>query len=85
MTDEYQSYTDKRLEIERKHNDDIAALEKARRQAVQDGDSTAVARIDRSIAEAVKSKGRALMSHDLEVLRQSPEYVRAFEDLGDTS
>lgn len=85
LTDEYQSYTDKRLEIERKHNDDIAALEKARRQAVQDGDSTAVARIDRSIAEAVKSKGRALMSHDLEVLRQSPEYVRAFEDLGDTS
>lgn len=85
LTDEYQSYTDKRLEIERKHNDDIAALEKARRQAVSEGDSTAVARIDRSIAEAVKSKGRALMTHDLEVLRQSPEYVRAFEDLGDTS
>lgn len=85
LTDEYQSYTDKRLEIEKKHNEDIAGLEKARGQAVKDGDSAAVARIDRSIAEAVKSKGRALMGHDLEVLRQSPEYVRAFEDLGETS
>ncbi len=85
LTDEYQSYTDKRLEIERKHNEDIAALEQARARATKDGDSKAAARIERSIAEAIKSKGRALMSHDLEVLRQSPEYVRAYEDLGNSS
>ena len=40
---------------------------------------------DRSIAEAVKSRGRELANHDFEVLRRSPEYVRAFEDLRDTS
>ncbi len=85
LTDQYQSYTDKRLEIERKHNEDIEGLHRARQQAEADGDATAVARIDRSIAEAVKSKGRALAEHDFEVLRQSPEYVRAFEDLRDTS
>ena len=56
LTDEYQSYTDKRLEIERKHNEDIAALEQARARATKDGDSKAAARIERSIAEAIKSK-----------------------------
>ena len=85
LTDEYQSYADKRLEIEKKHNDDIAALQRGRLAAEQSGDSAAVARIDRSIAEAIKAKGKALMAHDLEVLQQSPEYVRAFEDLGNTS
>lgn len=85
LTDQYQSYTDKRLEIERKHNEDIEGLTRARRQAQAAGDADAVARFDRSIAEAVKSKGRELARHDFDVLRQSPEYVRAYEDLRNTS
>lgn len=85
LTEQYQSYTDKRLEIERKHNEDIEGLNRARRQAETDGDAGAVARIDRSIAEAIKSKGRALAEHDFDVLRRSPGYVKAFEDLRDTS
>ncbi|WP_302576113.1 hypothetical protein, partial [uncultured Duncaniella sp.] len=85
LTDQYQSYTDRRLEIERRHNEDIEGLNRARRQAESDGDDGAVARIERSIAEAVRSKGRALAEHDFDVLRRSPGYVRAFEDLRDTS
>lgn len=85
LTDQYQSYTDKRLEIERRHNEDIAGLTRARRQAEVVNDTEAVARIDRSIAEAVKSKGKALVAHDFDALRQSPEYIRAFEDLRNTS
>lgn len=85
LTDQYQSYTDKRLEIERKHNEDIEGMNRARRQAESDGDAAAVARIDRSIAETIKSKGRALAEHDFDMLRQSPGYVKAFEDLRDTS
>lgn len=85
LTDRYQSYADKRLEIERRHNEDIDGLRQARLAAEAKGDTTAVAQLDRSIAEAVKAKGRALAEHDFEVLRQSPEYVRAFEDLKNTS
>lgn len=85
LTDQYRSYADRRLEIERRHNEDIEALRKARLQAESEGDSEAVARIGRSITEAVKAKGRALTGHDFDVLRQSPEYVRAFEDLRNTS
>lgn len=85
LTDQYQSYTDKRFEIERKHNEDIQGLQRARIQAETDGDAEALARIDRSLAEAIKAKGAALAAHDFEVLRQSPDYVRAFEDLRDIS
>lgn len=85
LTDQYQSYSDKRLEIERKYNEDIEGLRRARIQAEDDGNADTVAKIDRSIAEAIKSKGRALTEHDFDVLRRSPEYVRAFEDLRDTS
>lgn len=85
LTDQYQSYTDKRLEIERRHNEDIEGLNRARRQAESAGDADVVARIDRSIAEAIKSKGRALAEHDFDVLRRSPGYVKAFEDLRNTS
>lgn len=85
LIDKYQSYADQRAEIERQHNAEIAELQKARVQAKVDGDTEALAKINRSIAEATKAKGTALAAHDFEVLRQSPEYVKAFEDLRDTS
>lgn len=85
LSEQYQSYTDKRIEIERQYNDDITALEEARRQAEAAGDEEAAERYSRSIAEATRSKGKALMAHDFEVLQQSPEYIRAFEDLRNTS
>lgn len=85
LIEKYQSYADQRAEIERRYNAEISELQNARRQAEADGNAEAVARIDRSIAEAIKSKGKELAAHDFDVLRQSPEYVRAFEDLRDTS
>lgn len=85
LTDRYQSYTDKRLEIEKRYNDDIEDLRRARQQAEASGDSATVAKIDRSAAEATRAKGVALAAHDFEVLRQSPEYVKAFEDLRSSS
>lgn len=81
----YQDYADSRAEIERRFNADIAELQQARAQAELNGNSDAVAKIDRAIAEATKEKGKALVSHDFDVLKQSPEYVRAFEDLRETS
>lgn len=81
----YQSYTDERLAIEKKFNDDIAVLQEARKKAVEKGDTNEVAKIDRSIAKATVDKGKELMSHDFDVLKKSPEYVRAFEDLKNTS
>ena len=85
LLDEYQDYTDKRLAIERKFNEDIATLQEQRKQAVKNGDTEQMGQIDRSIVKATSDKGKELMKHDFDVLKQSPEYIRAFEDLRNTS
>lgn len=85
FANQYQSYTDERLSIERKFNDDIILLQEARKKAAANGNTDEISKIDRSIAKATADKGKALMKHDFEVLKQSPEYIRAFEDLRNTS
>lgn len=85
LLNQYQNYTDQRLAIERKFNEDIATLQEQRKQAVKNGDTEQVGQIDRSIAQATKDKGMELMSLDYEKLKESPEYVRAFENLKETS
>lgn len=82
---QYQSYADQRLAIEKQFNDDIALLRKAREKADKSGNTAEVSQIDRSIAKAISEKGKALMQHDFDILKKSPEYVRAFEDLKNTS
>lgn len=85
LTNQYLSYTDQRLAIEKKFNDDIAVLQESRKKAESKGNTDEVAKIDRSIAKATADKGKELMRHDFDVLKQSPEYIRAFEDLKNTS
>lgn len=82
---QYQTYADQRLAIEKQFNDDIALLRKAREKADKSGNTAEVSQIDRSIAKAISEKGKALMQHDFDILKKSPEYVRAFEDLKNTS
>lgn len=85
LTGEYQSYTDQRLAIEKKFNQDLAALQAERSKYQKNGDTDKVAQIDRSIAQVTKDKGKSLMGLDFEQLKQTPEYVRAFENLKNTS
>lgn len=85
LLNQYQDYTDQRLAIERKFNEDIATLQEQRKQAVKNGDTKQVEQIDRSIAQATKNKGMELMNLDYDKLKESPEYVRAFENLKETS
>lgn len=81
----YQDYTDQRLAIEKKFNDDIAILEEQRKAAEKSGDTKQVEKIDRAKAQATKEKGKALMGADYEQLKKTPEYIRAFENLKETS
>lgn len=85
LLNQYQDYTDQRLAIERKFNEDIATLQEQRKQAVKNGDTKQVEQIGRSIAQATKNKGMELMNLDYDKLKESPEYVRAFENLKETS
>ncbi|WP_291577219.1 phage tail tape measure protein [Bacteroides sp.] len=85
LLNQYQDYTNQRLAIERKFNEDIATLQEQRKQAVKNGDTEQVEQIGRSIAQATKNKGMELMNLDYDKLKESPEYVRAFENLKETS
>lgn len=85
LAGQYKTYAEQRLEIEAKYDAEIGALRDARRQAEAAGDREAVERLGRGIAEATRARGKALLEHDFGVLRESPEYVRAFEDLRNTS
>ena len=82
---EYQDYTDKRLAIETKFNKDIKLLDEQREIAAKNGDTQQVEQIDRAKAQATKNKGMELMNLDYNKLKESPEYVRAFENLKETS
>ena len=62
LLNQYQDYTDQRLAIERKFNEDIATLQEQRKQAEKDGNTEQVEQIDRSITQATKDKGMELMN-----------------------
>lgn len=85
LLNEYQDYTDKRLAIEAKYNNDLATLEGQRKIAIENGDTKQVERIDRAKAQSTANKGKELMGLDYDKLKESPEYVRAFENLKETS
>lgn len=85
MVELYQSYTDTRIAIEKKFNEDIATLRKQREESIKKGDDSTAEALSRSISKAIAERGKALMKHDFDILKQSPEYIRAFEDLRNTS
>lgn len=85
LLDKYQDYAAERLAIEKKYNDDIEVLRSKRKKAEKDGNNDLVKELDSAIAQATLNKGKDLISFDFSKLKESPEYVRAFEDLKNTS
>ena len=83
LLEKYQDYAAQRLAIEERFNNDIAALQEQKAAAEAKGLNTEA--IERAMSQAVKNKGQELISFDFDLLKKSPEYVRAFEDLKNTS
>lgn len=78
---EHQSYTDKRLEIERKYSIDIHSINQAIKEAEMRGDKERVTALQRSLTEARVSFGKEQMTLAFEQLKKDPNYVAAFDDL----
>jgi tape measure domain-containing protein len=85
LLEQYRNYAEQRAAIEKKFNGDIAALRKEREDAEKEGNTAMVNQLTSAIAQATKNKGKELISFDFNLLQESPDYVRAFENLKNTS
>ena len=85
LLEKYKDYASQRLVIEEKFDKDLKDLRDQRAIAEEQGNAKMIESLDRAIAEATKKKGKELISFDFNIFKESPEYVRAFEDLKATS
>lgn len=85
LVDKYKEFAAQRLAIETKFNKDIAELEKQRIDALLSGNYASAAAISQAITQATKNKAKELTAFDFDLLKKNPDYVRAFEDLRNTS
>lgn len=81
----YQDYDAKRLAIEKKYNNDLLKLQSERAKAEQEGRKEDVGRINGAISTNRQEYTKQVLDLDLSKLKETPEYVRAFEDLKNTS
>lgn len=85
LVDKYKDYAQQRKDIEKQFNDDIILLTNQRNEAIENGDTEAANKFTSAIAKATAEKGKSLMQNDLSALKDNPEYIRAFENLKETS
>lgn len=82
---EYGTYQEKRAALDKEYNHKIGQLYEERRKAEAKGDAAGVESLDLQIARATKDKGKELIKLDYKQLTESPDYIRAFENLRETS
>lgn len=78
LINKYRDYEEKIVEIKRKANDDIRKLEEQRAKFGDDA-------IDKAIAKRKRDEQSDILKNKFDQFKNSPEYLRAFEDLDKTS
>lgn len=82
---EYGTYQEKRAALDKEYNHKIGQLYEERRKAEAEGDAAGAESLDLQIARATRDKGKELIKLDYKQLTESPDYIRAFENLRETS
>ena len=85
LANEYLSYTDERLAIEKKFNDDIAVLQESRKKAESKGNTDEVAKIDRSIEKRTEDKNEDIFKLDAEQFKKNMNWEQVFGNLDKVS
>ena len=85
LTEQYLSYTDERLAIEKKFNDDIAVLQEARKKAEAKGDASEIAKIDRSVGKRTEVKNEDIFKLDAEQFKKNMNWEQVFGNLDKVS
>ena len=81
----HQSYTDKKLAIDKKYKEDIASINAAIKEAKERYDKESVEALQRSKNQTTADYGKEKMKLGFEELKNSPEYVAAFTDIDKAS
>lgn len=81
----HQSYIDKKIAIDEEYQEEVKKIDEAIAKAEERGDKQSVDALKRSRVEAAKQRNKEQADLSLEKLKESPEYIRAFEDLENTS
>lgn len=82
---QYQSYIDRKKKIDADYQKALQDIDKAIAQARERGDTERVEALQRSRAQAAQQHNEQLANLSLQQLKETPDYVRAFEDLANTS
>lgn len=82
---QYQSYIDRKKKIDADYQKALQDIDKAISQAQERGDTERVEALQRSRAQAAQQHNEQLANLSLQQLKETPDYVRAFEDLANTS
>lgn len=96
VTDKYKTENQQRADIEKKYNDDIAKIQRARvdkeKELAEATTEEKKRQLEQQIsdlvaaeAKATADKGEAIVAFDFAQLKKNPEYVAAFEDLSNVS
>ena len=81
----HQSYTDRKLAIDKQYSEDVKRIDAEIAAAEARGDNNTVSALQRSKRQAATDRAKNQASLSLDILKDSPEYIRAFEDLEQTS
>ena len=81
----HQSYTDKKIEIDKEYADTEKRINDEITEAQKRGESDRVEALKRALLEAKKQRAEGQANLSLQELKESPDYIRAFEDLKNTS
>lgn len=81
LIDEYQDFTDQRLAIEKKFNEDIKVLDAQRKTALENGDMEQVAKIDRAKIQADKNRKEDLSSVAMNEFKADIDWTTLFGNL----
>lgn len=85
LAEHYLSYADERLAIEKKFNDDISILQKARKKAEAKGDASEIAKIDRSVEKRTEIKNEDIFKLDAEQFKKNMNWEQVFGNLDKVS
>ncbi|MFV0325925.1 MAG: tape measure protein [Bacteroides xylanisolvens] len=85
LVNQYLAYSDERIAIEKKFNDDVAIMQEARKKAEGAGDTDGVAKIDRSISKRNEKFNEDTQALDLEQLKKDLNWEQVFGNLDKVS